>query len=167
MEKISSFLFKIEKIIGQVMLAFLLLLIVVNILLRYIFNMPIFWSEEVSNALFIWIGFIGTAYALGNSSLISLTTLSDKFKGKSKVILDLIIDIIIVVFVVIMLYSSIEVWPFLMITPALKIHEGIIFISVPISFALMVIHQLIKIAKNIFYFRKLMEEGKVWNSGHF
>jgi TRAP-type C4-dicarboxylate transport system permease small subunit len=149
MEKFNSLLFKIEKVIGQIMLAALLILIVINIILRYMFNMPLFWSEEISNALFIWMGFIGMAYAQGNSSLIALTTLSDKFSGTTKKFVDLFNDLIIAAVVITMFYYSITVWPYLMITPALKIHEGFIYICVPISFGLMIVHQLLKITGNL------------------
>ena len=65
MDKIDYFIKKIEKFIGIILITAIFLFVLVNIILRYVFNIGIQWSEVSINYMFIYLGFFSSAYILG------------------------------------------------------------------------------------------------------
>ncbi len=53
----------LDAIVTSVTLLACVILVNANIIMRYFFNSPIKWSEEVVTGLFVWTCFIGSAYA--------------------------------------------------------------------------------------------------------
>ena len=53
----------LDAIVTSLTLMACVILVNLNIIMRYFFSMPIRWSEEVVTSLFVWTVFIGSAYA--------------------------------------------------------------------------------------------------------
>lgn len=53
----------LDAIVTSVTLLSCVVLVNANIIMRYFFNAPIKWSEEIVTGLFVWTCFIGSAYA--------------------------------------------------------------------------------------------------------
>ena len=53
----------LDAIITAVTLSICVVLVNANVIMRYFFNSPIRWAEEVVTSLFVWTVFIGSAYA--------------------------------------------------------------------------------------------------------
>jgi TRAP-type C4-dicarboxylate transport system permease small subunit len=64
MNKISRFLQNVLNGLLALFLALMSILVFGNVLLRYLFNSGITWSEEVSRFLFVWMIFLGAIGAL-------------------------------------------------------------------------------------------------------
>ena len=65
--------------IASALLAAAVLLVVMQIILRFGFNNPKAWAEEVSRYLFIWMVFIGAGIATARGSHIRVTEIVDFF----------------------------------------------------------------------------------------
>lgn len=50
-----------EEIISSLFISVTVILVIVNVILRYVFNTGLFWSEEVATTCFVWSVFIGAA----------------------------------------------------------------------------------------------------------
>lgn len=61
------------------MLAMMAILVFGNVVLRYIFNSGIVFSEEVSRFLFMWINLIGALVVLKDHGHLGVTSLVEKF----------------------------------------------------------------------------------------
>lgn len=73
--------------IGAVALALTIALTFSQVVLRYVFNNPQAWSEEISRYLFIWITAIGIASAYYNDTNIKIDLLAGMGgKGMEKVV---------------------------------------------------------------------------------
>ena len=65
--------------LASVMLAVAVLVVLMQIILRFGFNNPRAWAEEVSRYLFIWMVFIGCGIATARGSHIRVTEIVDMF----------------------------------------------------------------------------------------
>ena len=73
------FLDKFEEIILMAGLTLMGLAVAVQIFMRYIFNMPLVWSEEFARYIFVWISFIGASYGVRQGSHIAMEYFFNKF----------------------------------------------------------------------------------------
>ena len=68
----------VEKLASVLFLA-MCLMVFTQVLMRYVFNKPIYWAEEFSLSVFTWVSFIGAALALRKSRHARITLLIDRF----------------------------------------------------------------------------------------
>ena len=80
-----------------------------QVLARFVFKTPSAWSEEIARYMFIWLVWIGAAYATKENKHIKIDILSSKFKGATKVIVNIFTGIMFVALLVFMLYTSAKV----------------------------------------------------------
>ena len=91
----------------SILMIALVLLIFVNVILRW-FGSNIFWSEEVSTLLFVWIIYIGTIAAYKKNRLIAVEIVYNKLKGKAKNILSIINILLTALLLIVLIVSSVK-----------------------------------------------------------
>ncbi|WHH59082.1 TRAP transporter small permease [Petroclostridium sp. X23] len=70
--KLLKILWNIEEIILMICLAVMGISLFLQVVFRYLFNMPLIWSEELARYLHVWITFIGLGYGIRNKSHIEM-----------------------------------------------------------------------------------------------
>ncbi len=103
-EKIKKFNTVCATIAGLVLL-FVTFSIFVDVILRYFFNRPSIWITEVSTYLFLYLIFLGTAYALDRGLHIRVTFLVDRFNVKATRIINLITSVFAMIFTLALLWQ--------------------------------------------------------------
>lgn len=63
-QQVSATLKRCTELVAMVMMTFLVVVVVTSVLFRYVLSAPIFWTEEVSRYVMIWLGFLGASLAL-------------------------------------------------------------------------------------------------------
>jgi TRAP-type C4-dicarboxylate transport system permease small subunit len=71
----TSWLYQLLNVIMAAALFFMAILVFGNVVLRYVFNSGIYWSEEIARFLFIWMIFLGAIGALKNNQHLGVDTL--------------------------------------------------------------------------------------------
>lgn len=102
----------LNKVIGYVlglMLGAMSILIIVQVFSRFVINLPIHWSEEVSRYLMIYIVFIGASLAMRHNKLISVELLPEMVNENKRRIITIIIMVISIVFFVILFKQGIDI----------------------------------------------------------
>lgn len=74
MSRALAKLFKIVEILMATMLGLMILLVFMNVILRYFFNSSITWSEEMARYLFVWIIYIGAIGAMRDNTHLGVDT---------------------------------------------------------------------------------------------
>lgn len=143
----------LEEIICSLLLAVMTVVVALQIILR-LAGMPLSWSEEMARYLFIWLIYVGSAYAVKKRSHIKVEIMTLLVKGKGRLVLDLISDIGFFVFgVVIAYYSCIATYKIAFVnvqeSPALHLNMGIAYLSVCVGFILMAIRLIQDIIRTI------------------
>lgn len=87
---------------------FALLCIVVfgEVVARYLFNHPFFWSDEVTVYAFTWVAFLGAALALRDTRHIGISFFVEKLPPGGQGVLGILADVIVLTFLGLFLVQS-------------------------------------------------------------
>lgn len=111
---LSSVFHKIKRLnavcatLSGLVLLFVTFSIFVDVILRYFFNRPSIWVTEITTYLFLYIIFLGTAYALQEGMHIRVTFLLDRFNEKVIRITNLITALFAMIFSFVLLWETSE-----------------------------------------------------------
>ena len=91
---------KIFEVISTVILAIMTVLVVYQVITRYVFNAPSAISEILSQYLFVWMIMFGSAYVYGSREHLTIDLLKDKFPPKMNMVVEIITNICLFAFIV-------------------------------------------------------------------
>ena len=74
--KIISFIDKLEEILLVSMFVLMVLIIFIQVIMRYVFNNSLSWSEELGKFLFVWLSWIGISIGERRNEHIKITMVS-------------------------------------------------------------------------------------------
>jgi TRAP-type C4-dicarboxylate transport system permease small subunit len=114
-----------------------------------VFFTALSWSEELSRYLLVWGTFFGATMAYKRGNHIALTFVVEAFGSKMKKIFSIIIYILSMIFFGFVIYygwQMIKMQVF-QISPALSLPMQYVYLSIPISLFIMIIHALAGITK--------------------
>lgn len=117
-----------EAALGALLLAGIVILITIQVVMRYVFQNALSWSEELTLWTFIWFIWIGIAYAFKERKHVKVTFFQDLLPNKVKKVLEVIIDITIVIFLLVMTYQSYK-----LITLPYVISQKSVVLNLPIA----------------------------------
>lgn len=139
-------------IVTCVTLFLCVVLVNLNVLMRYIFNSPIQWCEEVVTSLFVWTVFIGSAYAYRKHAHLGVDIVVNLFKGKVRDTIQFIVSIVeLLVLVMLTVISSQYVYHLIignngkvkvLLTELLRVPKWWTGIAVPLGFGLSTIYSV-------------------------
>jgi TRAP-type C4-dicarboxylate transport system permease small subunit len=125
-----------------VLLAAMAILVGVQIAGRFVFEYSLFWPDEVSRFLLIWISFLGMSVGTRRGAHPGMDSLIRFLPPRSaRVVLTFALILSLLFFAVMVLYGSILVvrtWA--QRSVALELRMGIPYLAVPISGVLMFLH---------------------------
>ncbi len=122
--------------LSMIMIVAMLLLVFANVVLRYVFNSGIYWSEEVALVLEVWFIFLSLGLGVKHRLHISINILKrESVSAWLNKALDLLSDIIflIVGFVMIVYGGKLVQFTMRSIMPATKWPAGILYLVLPIA----------------------------------
>lgn len=118
-------------------------LIFIQVVMRYVFDNSLSWSEELARYLFVWQIWIGVSYAARNRSHLRITVLRDLLGPTGKKVLELLVTVIWIGFGVFIAIKGIElvmrVAKFNQLSSALQMPMMYVHLAVPVGCGLMVI----------------------------
>ena len=134
---------KILSLINLFIMASLLLIVVWQVLSRYILNDPSTVSEELARILLMWLGPLGAAYVCAFRQHLSIDLLSLSLKDNAKLNLQRVITILSAFFSLILITggSGIVKNAFVLEqkTAVLELSMGLVYLAIPISGVFMLI----------------------------
>jgi len=161
MKKISikTILTNLDAIITGVTLSICVVLVNANVIMRYFFNTPIHWAEEVVTSLFVWTVFIGSAYAYRKHSHLGVDILVNILPDKVRRVVKAVMSVIELFVLMMLTWISAEYVYHLIfsrsgklkivMTDLLRIPKWWTGIAVPIGFGLSVIYSIYFMVKNV------------------
>lgn len=149
LENISKIIDSCVKYFVGLLLFSMFSLVVLQVLLRYIFESPLAWTDETSRYMMTWMIFIGACVASRESTHLGVTIIYDKLGKNLKMFVMTIINICVCVFLILVALQGF----YLLNTvksassPALQITMAIPYLSVPIGCSLMCFQTIIATIK--------------------
>lgn len=127
-----------EKLMGLALWG-IVVIMGIQVIMRYVFRSSLVWSEEVSRYLFIWMVFVGMSYGIKNGSHMRIDML-EHFFPKLKKGLGMLADLCFLTFAAYMIGPGITVIESLLITgqtsPAGEIPMYIVYTGLLVGFIL-------------------------------
>ena len=154
-EKIADKVTEGTKILMGCCAGIMTLVVVAEVVLRYIFGHSLYFAEELSRLTFVWAGFLATSLALRKGVHASVSLLVDCFPKTPRKITMLFAHAVVLFFLLFVFFASLTVLPhqWIQFTPTMEIRMFWFYLSVPVGVGLMII-QLFPIIQ------RTMKEGK-------
>lgn len=144
---------KIEENIIGIGLAVTVLLVFLNVVLRYVFKNSSTWIEELVRYIIIWITFIGAAVCFRKSSHMGIDLIFSFVKGPLKKGIEIFILVASLIFVIFLMNYGMELALFTQksgqIAPSLGIKLFWIYLGIPLGASLAFLEIVILLFKKL------------------
>jgi TRAP-type transport system small permease protein len=139
--KFRHVLNKTEDIVTIVTSVILVIVVFLQVFFRYALNSPLAWSEELARFIFIWLVFISSAVVLRDDSHMSMNFFVTMMSGKARAIVDIGSKVLISIFMIITMVQTLKIMKITasQTSPSLTIPMSIIYFSLFVGFALMLV----------------------------
>lgn len=142
-KKLLRFYNNFEEVFLVACIATMVILIFVQVCMRYILNSSLVWSEELARILFIWASWIGISLGQKKGEHIKITMVTDRLHGKVKTAVLLLGNICTLLILIVLCVEGVGVVEHILLlgssTPALGIPKFLVYSAVPLSCLLMTI----------------------------
>ena len=112
-----------------------------QIVFRYVFNVPLAWSEEMARFAFVWVSFFGASALMRVREHINVSVFVDRFPLRLRTVAVFLANICALICVYFFLVGGIALttneWR--QLAPAMEIPMGWVYLVIPISTGLMAI----------------------------
>lgn len=133
-ERLEEFLL-IPSFIVSVVVVFM------QVVMRYILGSALSWSEELARYLFVWQIWIGASYAVKKSRHIRVEFIRNFLSDKGKLRLEYFVLITWICFSALMVFLSAPLAQWMIrrgqLSPAMQVPMGYVYLCVPVGFSLM------------------------------
>ena len=139
---------KVMEILCSTILAAMVLIVLYQVFARKVLNNPNTVTEELVRFGLVWVAMLASAYVVGKKSHLCVTLLSDNLNEKGKLFLEIVVQVLFILFAaVIMIYGG---WQASLVTmgqisPSLSIPMGYVYLSVPVSGAIMLLYSVMNL----------------------
>ncbi len=148
----------LEAALGGLLLAGVVGLITVQVVMRYVFQNSLSWSEELTLWCFIWFIWFGISYAFKERKHVRVTFFQDLLPEKIRKYLDIIIDVTIVIFLLMMTYESYK----LMTLPYVMSQTSVVLnLPIPLLYASAPIGSLLSVFRIVQHYSKALQTSAV------
>lgn len=137
--------------------AFIAVVIVVEVVRRFVFDYSSIWGEESARFAFVYLVWIGAAVGVRNRAHISFTLFADIIPARGAALLSAIAHLAIIGFAIIALYWSIE--PvltsirFASVSEGLRLPRAWFLTAVPLGFSLIMLRAVGRLIEDFAAFR--------------
>lgn len=139
---------RLDEVVASAAVFALFLVAIGNIFMRYLFNAPLAWTEEVLQLLLVWATFLGASALVRRREHVFISFLTDKLPPRLARRNEWLFSLgVILASAAVMLYWGLKLLPFSAFrsTPMLQIPFYWIHAAVPVSAALMIYHCVARI----------------------
>jgi TRAP-type C4-dicarboxylate transport system permease small subunit len=130
------------------LMIFLVVILTLQVLSRYVFNAPLDYTEEASRFGLIWLVFIGSAYAAYLNEHFVVRLLVDSFKFPGRTAYLILVDVVVILFFAGLIYYGANLaWRNPRVEPALGLSMGWAYLAIPVGCTLMIYHLLVALVR--------------------
>lgn len=135
-------------------------LVAIQVVMRYIFNNSLSWSEELTRFIFVWQVWMGTSIAAKKNNHIRVEILSGALKGKGRILYDIFGDLLVFALTVFLVWNGFVVVGRMIslgtILPAMQAPMWLMYLSLPVSSVCVCVRLFCRTCGNV---KKLLTGG--------
>jgi C4-dicarboxylate transporter DctQ subunit len=143
MKKLSLYTNRVGEVLLVMFLSALTIVVFLQVLFRYVFNLPLFWTEETARYCLIWASMLGAGYALRHGQHIAVTYVVDRLPAGLYRATVRLAQIGVLAIIVVILWGGIELVSITQhqTSPALRIPMAYPYLAMPTGALFMLVHQ--------------------------
>jgi TRAP-type C4-dicarboxylate transport system permease small subunit len=147
--KFDSMLARVEGWGLMFLVAVMTVVVLLQVIYRYLLSQPLYWSEELARYLFVWISILGATLSVQRRGHFGMDFFFRMFPEKGKRLLIFLIYLLMGGVVLVLLVQGIALVQktAAQLSPAMEISMGWAYACLPAGACLMVIHLLVIIFK--------------------
>ncbi len=120
------------------------LVLLANVISRYLFDAPLFFAEELALLLLVWMGYLAVSYSVYRSDQIGMGLVVDKLSQSNKRRVAIVVDVILIVISAILLWAALQ-WLqsssiFFERAVTLNVPKWPFYLVIPLFWSLMLVH---------------------------
>ncbi|MFZ4451497.1 TRAP transporter small permease [Salibacterium aidingense] len=146
-----------EEFLLVVFSSIMVVVIAMQVFMRYVMGDSLSWSEELARYCFIWLVYIGISYGVKKQRHIKVDAMLIFFKQRGKIAMNMLANLIFMIFAIVIIYYgqdiALRIWELGQQSPALHLPMGVVYLATPAGMGLTVIRliqQLLKQGKALF-----------------
>ncbi len=122
--------------------AIYLVAIALGVFYRYVLELPLAWTEELAEYLFVWSAFLAAAVSVGRGDQFVVPLLIEHLSSKARRVLRIAIDLLELGFAIVMIRFGFQMANRMMMarSPVLPIPQGVAYLVIPIAGLYMAVH---------------------------
>jgi TRAP-type C4-dicarboxylate transport system permease small subunit len=144
MRRISDIVNRIAEITIIVFISLMAVVVFAEVIFRYVFPLPLFWTEEFARYCLVWSSLLGAGVALKRGEHIAVTFFTDKFPKGIRIEAAQFVQIIIVAFLGVLFWGGLclVIITRHQLSPAMRIPMSWPYMAVPIGSLIMLVHEI-------------------------
>ena len=152
---IERWVTRVERWGTGLFLILIVALVVTQVVTRYVLEDPPLWSEEFARYALVWLTFLGAAWLVALNDHITVHGLDLIFSRRGKIILDAVVQVVQAVVSVIVLLNAPAYLARVSMqhSAAGNLSMGWVYGSVAVGFALILVHSILILAKDVLHLR--------------
>lgn len=141
----TRLLIAVESVVVVGLIVALLVVTAIQVVGRYVLNIPIIWGEEVSQLGIVWLAFIGAALVSAKSDHVTMRLLGSRLGRRGRVSLAFLAHLLVIATCIAMVVISVQPTIARMRLPLPATHwpAGFTYLGAIIGFVLMSLHSAI------------------------
>jgi|SRR5690625_154671 len=138
---------KVTRYALVLMMGLLVIVVVWQVISRYVLGAPSTLTDEMARFLLIWVSLLGAAYCSGQNMHIAIKALPSRLNPENRRRLEVLIRVLIIAFVLFVFvigggYLTATTLIYMQLTPTLQIPMAIIYMIAPVSGLLIIYYKL-------------------------
>jgi tripartite ATP-independent transporter DctM subunit len=143
-------LMKVIEGVAAVCVVVEIMILLVGVLARYVFHHPLIWTDELAQAVFLWLGMIGATVALHRSEHMRMTAMISSAGPRLRSALDIYGAAAALVFLAVVIQPSLEYVDEVsrLEMPGLGVSKTWLTLPLPIGFMLMILISVVRLFRD-------------------
>ncbi|MGB9812122.1 MAG: TRAP transporter small permease [Thermovenabulum sp.] len=135
-----------EEYVLSMLLALISCVMMLQVIMRYVFNSSLSWAEELSRYAFVWSAFLSIGYTIKKRTILKVDTFVEILPKGIKKIVKILVALTITIFFIYLFVNSLpavnRIYLSKQISPAMGIPMYIIYSSTSIGFFLAIVRSI-------------------------
>lgn len=152
MKTLRNAINKAVEVFSVLLVAVMVLLVLWQVIARYLLNNPSTFTEALTRYLFVWLVLVSATYAFGGRDHMCISVLNARLKGSAKAAVNILIELLTILFAAcVMTFGGSVIARMQMVSmdSSLHIPMGIVYSIIPICGVLTVFYCLCNIADEL------------------
>ena len=152
MKKLKQMIDKAVEWFSIALVIVMVLLVLWQIIARYLLNSPSSFSEALTRYLFVWLVLITSTYAFGSRDHMYISALNDRLRGKTRTVVNILIEILTILFAAcVMVFGGSIITRMQMVSldSSLHIPMGVVYAVIPVCGVITVFYCICNILEEL------------------